>query len=245
MNCTLAMALLLTGVANGKDLPPPSGERIVSPQARLEWLFTRTAAIHGGLTEGPAAAPDGSIYFSDIPEGADRGMILRWDPGSRQTTDFTGDSHKSNGLAFDPQGNLVACEGADGGGRGIARWNVRTKLRTVLADRYQGKRFNAPNDLCIDHLGRIYFTDPKYLGAEPRELEHRAVYRLDAGGTVVELTHDVSKPNGIALSPDERVVYVAEHDNGPDRNDPSGPAPRQGAMRIEAFALRPDGLVGK
>ncbi|HEX3658131.1 MAG TPA: SMP-30/gluconolactonase/LRE family protein [Pirellulales bacterium] len=245
MNCTLAIALLLTGVAGGTDLPPPSGEQIVAPEARLELLFTRTAAIHGGLTEGPAAAPDGSIYFSDIPEGADRGMILRWDPRSRTTTVFTDDSHKSNGLAFDPQGNLVACEGADEGGRAIVRWDIQTKQRTVLADRYQGKRFNAPNDLCIDHLGRIYFTDPKYLGSEPRELEHRAVYRIDPSGEVVEVTHEVSKPNGIALGLDERVLYVAEHDNGTDRIGAGDSPPKPGAMRIEAFALRPDGLVSK
>jgi gluconolactonase len=237
-----SFALLMAVVAS-PGLPPPSGQQIASPEARLERVFTRTAAIRGGLTEGPAAAPDGSIYFSDIPEGEDPGMILRYDPRTGLVTVFTDDSHKSNGLAFDPQGRLVACEGADGGGRAVARWDLRTKQRTVLADRYHGKRFNAPNDLCIDGRGRIYFTDPKYLGAEPRELEHRAVYRIDTDGTVVEVTHEVSKPNGIALSPDERTLYVADHDNGTDRIDPRQPAPAQGPMRIDAFALGADGLV--
>ncbi|HWA97827.1 MAG TPA: hypothetical protein VG713_05020, partial [Pirellulales bacterium] len=123
-------------------LPQPQGRDIVAPGARLEQVFTRTADIHGGLTEGPAAAPDGSIYFSDIPKGSDRGMILRFDPRTRRTTIFTDDSHKSNGLVFNGDGVLFACEGADGGGRGLVRWDVRTKRRTVIVDRYQGKRFN-------------------------------------------------------------------------------------------------------
>lgn len=245
MNCCYGAFFVITVLASGDGLPAPSGDQVVSPEARLERVFTRTASIHGGLTEGPAAAPDGSIYFSDIPEGSDKGMILRYDPRSAATSVFTADSHKSNGLAFDAHGNLIACEGADGGGRAIVRWDVRNRARTVLADRYQGKRFNAPNDLCIDRSGRIYFTDPKYLGAEPRELEHRAVYRVDPTGKVVEVTHAVSKPNGIALSPDQRVLYVAEHDNGTEHLEAADQSVRQGAMRIDAFALGSDGLVSK
>ena len=84
---------------------------------------------------------------------------------------------------FDAKGDLIACEGSDGGGRCVARWDVKTGQRTVIADRYMGKRFNACNDLCIDEKGRIYFTDPRYLGTEPRELEYRAVYRIDTDGT--------------------------------------------------------------
>lgn len=243
MHLGFAVVLALVATGGSAEVPPPTGQQIVAPDARLELLFTRTAPIHGGLTEGPAAAPDGSIYFSDIPEGADRGMILRYDPRTGAVSVFTDDSHKSNGLAFDAHGSLIACEGADGGGRDIVRWDIRSRKRTVLADRYQGKRFNAPNDLCIDRQGRIYFTDPKYLGAEPRELKHRAVYRVDPSGDVLEVTHDVSKPNGIALSPDERRLYVAEHDNGTDQISAGAAAPRQGAMRIDAFALGPDGLV--
>ena len=84
-----------------------------------------------------------------------------------------------------------------------------------------GRRFNAPNDLSIDTQGRIYFSDPRYLGTEPRELEHRAVYRIDTDGKVVEVTHEVDKPNGIALSPDHKTLYLADHDNGTDRIDPA------------------------
>src|SRR5437588_302227 len=130
-----------------------------------------------------------------------------------------------------------AGEGADGGGRCVSRWDVKTGTREVLADRYMGKRFNACNDLCIDEQGRIYFTDPRYLGTEPRELKYRAVYRLDADGTVVEVTHDVVKPNGIAISPDQRTLYVADHDNGTDRIDPTAPKPKRGVMAVYAFPL--------
>ena len=217
---------------------------IIPKGAKLELLFTRSAPIKGGLTEGPAVAPDGSIYFSDIPFGSDKGMILRFDPKTMKTTVFTDDSHKSNGLKFDAKGNLIACEGSDEGGQAVSSWNVKTKKRTVLADRYMGKRFNAPNDMTIDTKGRIYFSDPRYLGTEKRELEHRAVYRLDpATKEVVEIAHDAEKPNGVALSPDGKTLYVADHNNGTDRIDPDAPAPKVGAMKIYAYPLGDDGLV--
>src|SRR5256712_13848584 len=108
------------------ELSKPTGEAIVSPDAKLELLFTRSAKIEGGLTEGPAAAPDGSIYFSDIPFGKDKGMILRFDPKTKKTTVFADDSRKSNGLAFDAEGHLIASEGADGGGPAVAPRGGRT-----------------------------------------------------------------------------------------------------------------------
>jgi gluconolactonase len=235
------LCLLIPAVAT--DIPKPTGADIVDPDAKLERLYTRTAPITGGLTEGPAVAPDGSIYFSDIPVGKDKGLIVRFDPSTKKTTVFSEDSGKSNGLKFDAQGFLIACEGSDQGGRCVSRWDIRTGKRTVLVDRFMGKRFNAPNDLVIDLKGRIYFTDPRYLGEEPRELEHRAVYRLDREGNVVEVTHDAEKPNGIALSPDQKTLYVVDHNNGTDRIDPEGPPPRKGAMKLYGFPLGIDGLV--
>jgi gluconolactonase len=240
---SLLLPLLSANIVTAADLPKPSGDSIVSADAKLELLFTRTAPIHGGLTEGPAVAPDGSIWFSDIPFGKDKGMILRFDPKRKRTDVFTEDSHKSNGLKFDAKGFLIACEGSDEGGRCLSRWDIKARSRTVIADRYQGKRFNAPNDLTIDRRGRIYFTDPRYLGTEPRELEHRAVYRIDTDGKVSEVTHAPEKPNGIALSPDERTLYVADTNNGTDRIDPSVSPPKPGAMKVYAFPLDGDGLV--
>jgi gluconolactonase len=235
--------LIIAGTTRAADVPKPTGEAIVNPDAKLELLFTRSAPIKGGLTEGPACAPDGSIYFSDIPFGKDKGMILRFDPKTKKTEVFTDDSYKSNGLKFDAKGNLIACEGSDEGGRAVVRWDVKARKRTVIADRYKGKKLNAPNDLVIDKKGRIYFSDPRYLGDEPRELEHRAVYRIDTDGTVVEVTHDAEKPNGVALSPDDKTLYVIDHNNGTDKIDPDKPAPKQGAMKIYAFPLGDDGLV--
>src|SRR6266568_3719328 len=158
--CVIICCLVATSTVVA-DLPRPTGEAIVSPDAKLELLFTRSAPIKGGLTEGPAVAPDGSIYFSDIPFGSDKGMILRFDPKTKKTSVFAEDSHKSNGLKFDAKGNLIACEGSDEGGRAVVRWDVKTKTRTIIADKYMGKRFNAPNDLSIDTQGRIYFSDPR------------------------------------------------------------------------------------
>jgi gluconolactonase len=220
-----------------------AADELIPPESKLELLYTRSAPIRGGLTEGVAAAPDGSMYFSEIPFGEDRGMILRFDPRTRTTTVFAHDSHKSNGLMFDPRGFLIACEGADGGGRAVVRWDVRTGRRAIIADRYRGRRFNSCNDLTIDEQGRIYFTDPRYVGTEPRELADHAVYRVDTDGMVVEITHDVAKPNGIALAPDQKTLYVADHDNGTDRIDPGAPKPELGTMKVYAFPLGADGLV--
>ncbi len=123
----LIVSLLAAGIVPAADVPKPSGDNIVSPDAKLELLFTRSTPIHGGLTEGPTPAPDGSIYFSDIPFGKDNGMILRFDPKTKKTMVFTDDSHKSNGLKFNAKGFLIACEGSDDGGRSVARWNVKTR----------------------------------------------------------------------------------------------------------------------
>jgi gluconolactonase len=146
-------------------------------------------------------------------------------------------------LFFDAEGHLLAAEGADGGGRQISRWNVETGEKTTIVDSFDGKHFNAPNDLVLDADGRVYFTDPRYGGPEARELEHMAVYRVDTDGTLVEVTHETEKPNGMVLSPDGRTLYVADHNNEGDAA-PDGTAHGPGAMKIYAFPLGEDGLVG-
>ena len=230
-------------------IPKPTGETIVDSNAKLELLWTRSAPIEGGLSEGPAVGPDGSIYFSDIPFGEFKGMIQRYNPQTGETTVFTDDSGKSNGLIFGADGHLYAAEGAGYGGRRISRYSLKDDgtlgERVTIADNFGGKHFNAPNDICVDSKGRVYFTDPRYVGHEPRELKHRAVYRItitDGKSSVVEVTHHISKPNGIALSPDETTLYVADHDNGTD-DIPNTKNPVQGDMKIYAYPLGDDGLV--
>ena len=235
MRFALLLALTVPAIALRDEPLVPKG-------AKLELLFTRSAPLMGGLTEGPACAADGSIYFSDIPVGKDKGMILRFDPKTKKTNVFTDDSHKSNGLKFDGKGNLIACEGSDEGGRAVVSWDLKTKKRTVLADRYKGHRFNAPNDLVIDAKGRIYFSDPRYLGDEPRELAHRAVYRIDpASKEVVEVTHDIEKPNGIALSPgrQDALRRRPQQRHRQDRSEGSGPETRRHEdLRLSAGSRR-------
>lgn len=110
----------------------------------------------------------------------------------------------------------------------VTRWDLKTGKRTVIADRDQGKKLDAPNDLGLDRADNIDFTDPKCLGPERRKLAHRAVYRIDSNGNVTGVTHDISKPNGIAISPDGKTLYVADHDNGTDNIGESDKPPKLG-----------------
>jgi gluconolactonase len=178
-----------------------------------------------------------------MPFGPQDGTIQRYDPKTKKTTLFTDKSGKSNGLTFLADGSMVSCDGADGGGRRLIKWDVKTGKGTTLADRVGGKRFNSLNDLCLDQHGRIYFTDPRYIGSETRELEHEAVYRLNKDGSVNEITHEVEKPNGIVLSPDGKTLYVGDHNNGGVKLQPTDPDPVRGAMKVYAFPLGEDGLV--
>lgn len=195
----------------------------LAPSARLEKLWGE-----GSFTEGPTEGPDGCIYFSDIGN-----RIMKYDPRTGKTTVFRDPSGRSNGLKFDAQGRLIACEGANtGGGRRLSITEKDGTIRT-LADKYQGKRFNSPNDLTLDRQGRIYFSDPRYVGEEPRELDHESVYRVDPDGTVTRVTQDTVKPNGLVLSPDGKTLYVAEHSDKPD-----------GPRLLLAYPVRPDGTLG-
>ncbi len=216
----------------------PKDNPIFPADATLEKLFERSVDVKLGLTEGPAAAPDGSIYFTDILEGPDnQTMIHRYDPRTGKTTLFTAKGGKANGLLFDKLGRLLGCDGADGGTRAVVRWNVQTGERTVVADRFDGKRFNAPNDLAVDRSGRIYFTDPRYVGSESEDLPRRSVYVIESDGKVVLLADDVEMPNGIVLSPDERTLYVGDHNSG-------WPKPaKRGAMRVYAYPLTENGRL--
>jgi gluconolactonase len=223
--CVLAAAPNGAVAALGTE-PKATVEEVVVPAgAKLEMLWGE-----GEFTEGPAMAPDGSIFFSDIGE-----TIYRYDPATKQTAIFRRPSGRANGLMFNQQGDLIACEGANTGGNrrisitsGIEGGKDGT-VRT-LAERYDGKRFNSPNDLAIDIRGRIYFSDPRYVGNEARELDFEAVYLVAIDGTVSIATREISKPNGIILSPDGKTAYVS--DNNP-----------MGNRHLAAFDVKADGLL--
>lgn len=182
----------------------PAAEAIVPPGATLETLWSE-----GEFTEGGAWMPDGTLLFSDIGD-----RILRFDPAARRVTTYREPSGRANGMVVAPGGRLVVAEGAHGGGRRVSITETDGTVRT-LADRFDGKRFNSPNDLAIDARGRIYVSDPRYVGDEPRELDEEAVYRIDPDGSVHRVETTASKPNGLAVSPDGRTLYVS--DNGPGR----------------------------
>jgi gluconolactonase len=212
-----AMVVLLAagfGARAGEDAIVPAG-------SKLEKLWSE-----GEFTEGPAQGPDGCIYFSDIGN-----RIMRFDPKTGKTTEYRKPSGRANGLDFDPQGRLVAAEGANTGGKRRVTATDKDGTIVVLTDRWKGKRFNSPNDLTIDRKGRVYFTDPRYVGNEPKEIDGEYVFRIDPDGTVTAIITDVSKPNGIALSPDMKTLYLAQ-------SDPAG------KQRLLAYALKEDGTVG-
>ncbi|AGA31522.1 SMP-30/gluconolactonase/LRE family protein [Singulisphaera acidiphila] len=193
---TLAFAILAA---------PETSSSVVAPGATLEKLWDQ-----GSFTEGGALAQDGAILFSDIGD-----RIMRFDPATKAVTAFRDPSGRANGLIFDPQGRLIVAEGANtGGGRRVSITERDGKIRT-LADGYEGKRFNSPNDVAVDRKGRVYVSDPRYVGDEPRELDFEAVFRIDPDGRVVRLETTASKPNGLAISPDGKTLYVA--DTGPTR----------------------------
>ena len=230
--------LLVLAQAAGAVQGDPS---IVAPGAKLERLFG-----DGFFTEGPAQAPDGSVYFSDITfvkaSGYQAGHIWRWDPRTGTATVFRSPSGMSNGIVFDEQDRLVVAEGAGFGGRRITRTDMKTGKSWIIAGLYNGRPFNSPNDLVIDARGRIYFTDPRYSGHEPVEQPVQGVYRIDPDGRVSLVAANAGKPNGIAVSPDQATLYVASIDNGSFDENLSPETPTlPGRMALLAYDLAPDG----
>ncbi len=171
------------------------------------------------FTEGPVWHPDGYLLFSDIPANT----IYKWNPDGKLEK-FRSPSGNANGLTFDGQGRLVACEH---GNRRISRTESDGTVVT-LADKYQGKRLNSPNDVVVKSDGSVYFTDPPY-GVQPneRELDFQGVFRIAPDGTLTLLLDDFVKPNGLVFSPDEKVLYV----NDTDRK------------HVRAFDVQPDGTL--
>ena len=173
--------------------------------------------------EGPVWVPElQSILYSDIPNNA----VYRWSEGEEaslwlQPAGFTGAIPRegesgSNGLALDAEGKLVLAQHGD---RRLARmeapWDAPAPRFETVVGEYEGKRFNSPNDVAPRANGDLYFTDPPYGlqgGNEEKELDFQGVYRLAASGSLTLLTDELSRPNGIAFSPDQSILYVANSD---------------------------------
>jgi gluconolactonase len=214
-------------------------------------------SVFGGglvLTEGVAAAPDGTIFFSDITPGslrteagfAEAGHIWRFHPATGDCTIYRSPSGMANGIVFDPEGRMIVAEGADRGGRRITRTDLETGRSVVLADQHDGVPLNSPNDVTVDRAGRVYFSDPRYIGAEPVSQPLMAVYRIEPDGRLDRIVTDVRKPNGVAIAPDQRRLYVSESDNGSNFASalPDGVPRPDKAWRIYAYDLLDDGRIG-
>ena len=221
MRCISALALLAGATANAQAVVhierlEPALDALVPRNAKIEQLADGFA-----WSEGPVWQKSGGyLLFSDIP----RNTIYKWQQRGglsiyMRPAGFAGETPYgrelgSNGLTFDAGGALVM---ADHGNRQIARVIDSNMTKITLADRYQGKRLNSPNDLTYASNGDLYFTDPPYglqgLNNSPsKEQPHNGVYRLSRDGRVTLLTSELTYPNGIALSPDEKTLYVAISD---------------------------------
>jgi gluconolactonase len=238
------------GAADEKK-DPPIKFKLERLDVRLDKLIPKDAKLETladgfAWTEGPVWMPAGYLLFSDIPNN----RIVKWQEG-KGTSDFlkpSGYSGKrtdfrepgTNGLTIDSEGRLVMCEHGD---RRISRLEKDGKTKTTLVDKFEGKRLNSPNDLAYRSNGDLYFTDPpygrmlkKFTGLSERDLfpdrdlDFCGVYRLAKDGKLTLLTKQMSKPNGIAFSPDERTLYVAN-------SDPFNPV-------WMAFPVKEDGTLG-
>jgi gluconolactonase len=232
--------------------PAPEGdERVLPADSKLMRLWD------GGcvLTEGVAAGHDGNMYFSDITFTSlckddagvypQAGNIWRYDPASGETTVYRSPSGMSNGIKFDADGHMIAALGADYGGRMLVKTDMETGKSYILSGLYDGKPYNALNDVSIDEKGRMYFSDPRYLGHEPIFQPGYAVYRLDTDGAVTRIITDGGKTNGVLVSPDQKTLYVVSNDNGffDFQRLTEGETSSQGHHVLQAYDLADDGTV--
>jgi len=226
---TAPVLFLVGAVASADGLegltgPDPKVEKLAGALRFTEGPVWRPGPATG-LQDRLPAQPAGDLLFSDIPAS----RIVRWFPGpdGPELTTFRTPSGQSNGLTLDAQGRLLACEH---GNRRVSRTETDGRVVT-LADRYEGKRLNSPNDLVVARDGSVYFTDPPYgVEEKDRELAFQGVFRVSADGKKLQLlVKDFVKPNGLAFSPDGKTLYVADTEKA----------------HIRAFEVRKDGTLGK
>ena len=192
----------------------PLLDTLIDPDAKIEKLGE---GFH--WAEGPIWVPaKNALLFSDVPENRiyrwkdGEGMSVFLEPSGFTGTVYNGRERGSNGLTLDAKGQLVLCQHGD---RRVARLAADGKSFETLVDRTDGKRFSSPNDLCFDRAGNLYFTDPPYgLPSDTKqETAFNGVYRLGTDGKLTVITHDMERPNGVALSPDEHTLYVGSTDD--------------------------------
>jgi len=203
------MGVVFAATAPGLDRIVPEGVHVVKVNVDQQFAFT----------EGPCWDGTDTLYFSDIPNN----RIMKLLPDGTFSV-FREPSHAANGLMIDAEGNLISC---DGSARQVTMLGRAGTIKAVLAERYDGKRLNSPNDLVIDSNGGIYFTDPRFGSQDGVEQDKEAVYYRRTDGTLVRIIDDMVKPNGVMLSPDEKTLYV-------------GDSARE---YIRAYDVQPDGTV--
>ena len=194
--------------------------------------------VAGGFrfTEGPAWSREGFLLFSDVPND----QILKYVPGEKPTV-FRENSNGANGNAFDAQGRLYSCESRT---RRVVRMDKKGNMQ-VLADKWEGKRLNAPNDIVIRKDGHVYFTDPAFGNqADTRELDFFGVYHITPKGELALIAKPSGRPNGIAFAPGGHVLYIANSD---ERNVRSYDVDHNGEVSGERVVISgvsgvPDGI---
>ena len=192
--CSVLLSLLVVQESPGNTSDRVS--RIMDSNAKLEKLSSGLK-----FTEGPVWNPSGFLLFSDIPADT----LYKWTTNGKLFV-FRHPAGNPNGNTLDREGRLITAQH----NRKLTRTEKNGKV-TILAERYQGKRLNSPNDVVVKSDGSIYFTDPPYgIKKEQEELGFYGIYRWKPDGTVTLLNKQMVRPNGIALSPDEKKLYVSD-----------------------------------
>jgi gluconolactonase len=221
LDCSRPLAVVLAAALAGCG-----SAAVRAPIVADSSMFVEVSHVGLLFAEGVTAAPDGSVYVSDITTGLGPndpgGIIYRYDPVTDSIAKYLEPSGVSNGLHVDASGNnlLIAQTGA----RAIARRNLSSGAMTTLASGYDGKQLLAPNDITSDAHGHVYFTDAIYQPVQGAVELPNAFYRIDPDGRVVQLSTDLLRPNGIEVSPDGRRLYVAAFNAAALPQNPNGPA---------------------